>query len=146
MSLRASWLVLRQLEHGDLRWRERVPAFPLPGRGQVHDADRLSTQRALPPNARRHSMQHVCGGGENGPAYLAGLRVVNIAAADPPASWCPAGDTTTHRRRAGRAGRARRARCRARQPMIAPCSNRDTKPLRVSKGWLGDAGEMRVQR
>ena len=31
-------LVLRQLEHGDLRWRERVPAFPLPGRGEVHDA------------------------------------------------------------------------------------------------------------
>ena len=37
-SLRARRLVLRQLEHGDLRWRERVPAFPLPGRGEVHDA------------------------------------------------------------------------------------------------------------
>ena len=38
MSLNARRLALRQLEHGDLRWRERVPAFPLPGRGEVHDA------------------------------------------------------------------------------------------------------------
>ena len=73
VSLRASWLVLRQLEHGDLRWRERVPAFPLPGRGQVHDADRLSTQRAVcHPRAPPLDAAMFVEGVENGPACEGG--------------------------------------------------------------------------
>ena len=49
MSLNARRLALRQLEHGDLRWRERVPAFPLPGRGEVHGPARAGAKTTHTP-------------------------------------------------------------------------------------------------